>query len=928
MQRRTVQLLSIGLFLGLLLWGAWTFFIYLGVGVHGAVLLSKEAQESLVALCDSNAFLCRGFYSLSPFIGHTVTRVPHFIWYTGISAALYAAVVGWGYVKHRDLTLRWSCTPWKLLLLFIGMVWLIFTCISLTGNGNVSMNTIVEPRPEVYLGAGDEALAALSKNYTSLKERGCLTRVGVFGGVAEASTLNMLCIQGAFFTRVLPPLLVLLLLAFEFLIVGRFALRKVLQISPKEVLTEFVLSLGAGAGVLIVLLWIGAVAHIYTAAFGWLLLLILPAIGYRDAHYWIEKFLHHTWSFSARWCSILALLLWFLLSYLAFNYLNVIRPFPIGWDDLGSYLNRPRLLVSYGKFVHSMQSFQWEYLTSLGFLLFGYESTLGATTALIINWFQGVLAVLSIYLFGRVFMGPGRGILAALLYYTLPLVGHFSFADMKVDNAVFTISALSMYCVFEALFRQSEDRAAQRKWIVLAGLFVGLAFSMKATGVMMFMALGALILGVSLHWIAYPAALMFACVVFAKRGLLSSAVIAQRVNFDPEVITQSLMISGFFLIGTALFAVACWMRPQNVKRSLMSAFLLVAGFAIALFPWVEHNNILHGNIIPRFQLKAPNTLTPIIDQSGTRADQTQYSLPPELATDPSHPNCQSTAGTEELDRYWGHNHVGWSHYFGLPWRSVMNLDHAGYYVSTAPALLLFPLLLLLPFFWRKEGKWLCWMWISTVFLILQWVFLGNGVPWYGIGAFLGLVLCLEALIAKAPDRLSRIVASIWIILSILVCLGMRFWQFESQRNLFEYPIGKISAETIRERTIPYYDDITDIVLERNQRFPDRPLLYRIGTFLPYFVPKNLEIIGVTDHQLDTFNCLYQERDNALTLKRIKALGFNSIVFDTNTATIERDANGSLHKKVQALTDFLNSEEAGLNVIIFDPGAGIAFLLIP
>ncbi|MDA0375915.1 MAG: glycosyltransferase family 39 protein [bacterium] len=928
MHKRTIQLLSIGLFLGLLLWGSWTFFIYLGVGVHGAVLLPKEALESLTVLCDANAFLCRGFYSLSPFIHHTLTRVPHFIWYTGISAAVYALMVLWGYVRHRDWNLQWKMTPWKLLLFFVAMIWLIFTCISLTQNGAVSMNTLVEPRPEVYQGAGDEALAALQKNYSHLKSRGCLTRIGVFGGVAEASKISMLCIQGSFVTRVLPPLIFLLLLTLELLIAGRYVLRKILKIPARDLFMEMVLSLGVGAGTWIVLLWIGAVAHIYTTLFGWILLLSIPAIGLKDAQYWVEKFLYTKWSFTSRWRSFFVFLSWFLLSYLAFNYLNVIRPFPIGWDDLGSYLNRPRLLVSYGKFVHSMQTFQWEYLTSLGFLLFGYESIFGATVALIINWYQGVLAILTIYLFGRTFMGPGRGVLAAALYYTLPLVGHFSFADMKIDNAVFVMSALSMFCVFESLFHIDEDRAVQRRWILLSGLFVGLAFSMKITSIMVFMAMGTMILGVSLHWIAYPAALMFAGAVFTKQDLISISRIAEKVNINTEIITPTVLITLFAIVGCIFFGIAARIKPQNVKGAVINAAILVAGFGMAIFPWIEHNNIQHGNIIPKFALKSPNTLTPLIDQSGTSADKTPYSLPPELATDSSNPHCQSTAGTEELDRYWGHNHVGWSHYLGLPWRQVMNLDHAGYYVTTAPALLLFPLLLLLPFFWKKQGRWLRWMWSSTVFLLLQWIFFANGVPWYGIGIFLGLVLCLEALVAKAPDVLSRTVAGIFISLSLLVCLGMRFWQFDSQRNLFEYPIGKISAETIRERTIPYYDDITDIVLERNQRFPDRPLLYRIGTFLPYFVPKNLEIIGVTDHQLDTFNCLYQERDNALTLKRLKALGFNSIVFDTNTATIEKDVNGSLHKKVQALTDFLNSEEAGLNVVIFDPGAGIAFLLIP
>ena len=927
MQRRTIQFLSVGLFLGLLVWGVYTLLYYLGVPVHGAVLLTKEAHELVTRACGPDALLCRGLHSLFPFIGHTLTRVPHFIWYTGISVAVYGIMTLWRYVRTERADIQWTMKPWKLLLLFVGMLWLLFTCISLTPNGPVSMNTIVEPKAEVYSGAGEESLRALGKNYAELKERGCLTPIGVFGGVAEASTVNARCIHASFFTRVLPPLLFLILFTFELLVAGRFALRKILRIQPQQSLTEFVLSLGVGAGVLIVILWIAAVAHIYTALFGWLLLMAIPAIGFSDAQYWIEKFLHAQWSFAVRWHSLLVVLMWFLLSYLAFNYLNVVRPFPIGWDDLGSYLNRPRLLVSYGKFVHSMQSFQWEYLTSLGFLLFGYESIFAATTSMMINWFAGLLAILTVYLFGRRYMGPGRGILAAVLYYTLPMVGHFSFADMKIDNAVFVMSSLAIFCAFEALFFEQDHRKIQKRWLLLSGLLVGLAFSMKITALMTFMALGTMILGVSLHWIAYPSALLFALTALTARDLISVERIAERVNIDPGFLTSEILMLLFVIPGCVLFFFAAKKQPRSVKIAICNAALLVAGFGIALFPWIGHNNILHGNTIPKFELKSPNTLTPIISQFSYNPELTPYSLPPELVTDPDHENCVSTAGKEELDRYWG-NHEGWSHYLLLPWRSIMNLDHAGYYVSTQPALLLFPLLLLLPFFWKREGSWLRWMWATTLFLLAQWIFFANGVPWYGISVFLGLVLCLEALAVKAPDTLSRTLAYILITLSIFVCLGMRFWQFDSQRNLFEYPIGKISAETIRERTIPYYDDITDIVLKRNVEMPDRPLAYRIGTFMPYFVPKNLEIIGVTDHQLDTFNCLHQERDNVKTLARLKALGFNSIIFDTNTATIEKDANGSLHKKVLALTDFLNSAEAALNVVIYDQGAGIAFLLIP
>ena len=130
-----------------------------------------------------------------------------------------------------------------------------------------------------------------------------------------------------------------------------------------------------------------------------------------------------------------------------------------------------------------------------------------------------------------------------------------------------------------------------------------------------------------------------------------------------------------------------------------------------------------------------------------------------------------------------------------------------------------------------------------------------------------------------------------------------------------------------ERTIPYYDDIADIVVERNESMPDRPYLYRVGTFIPYFIPRNLEIIANADHQLGVFNCLYQEQDAALTVRRLRALGFNSIIFDTNTATIERDPNGTLHQKVNKFVEFLNTPDVGLEVIISDNKAGVAFMLI-
>src|SRR3989338_792600 len=195
-------------------------------------------------------------------------------------------------------------------------------------------------------------------------------------------------------------------------------------------------------------------------------------------------------------------------------------------------------------------------------------------------------------------------------------------------------------------------------------------------------------------------------------------------------------------------------------------------------------------------------------------------MPEDLKLDPKHPACGETGHEEELGRYWG-TRIGWGHYLTLPWRSVMNIDSAGYYVTTMPALLLFPLLLFLPYFWMRAGRWLRWLFLGTLFLVLQWVFLANGILWYGIGMFLGLGVGLEARVARAPDVPNRVLAGALLGLSLLACLGMRFWQFDQQRNLFEYVIGKADAPTMRERTIPHYDDIADLVVQRNRDIPLR-----------------------------------------------------------------------------------------------------------
>ena len=954
MQRRTIQRLSLALFVITILWGLFTVFIYYGIPVHGRVLMNGEAFKAVESGCDSTAFFCRGAHALLPSIAHTFHRLRPFFGYALLSLMFYGIFLAWQCVKTGYAPKRFQWRPRTIAGLFLGSTWLLFTVLtnanySQGGESSVSIRRVVEPHPEIYRNVGEEGMAELKTNFNRLLEKNCLTLKRHLRPDAREFTLKNSCMQMTFFQKAGAQIIFLGLLILTFLTTGRWLLH-LLRFRLNRVFIEAVMSFGLGACAWMMILWVLAVAHLFKQPVGWIAIFIVLAGGYKHARYWLLTFWEHRWETQRSWKSPLLLVGWILLTLCAVNFLTVLRPFPIGWDDIGSYLNRPRLLSSYGSFIYNMAPFQWEYLTSLGFMLYGYDSIVGSTTAMMINWLAGPFAFLVVIATVQIFLGGGTGLIAGLLYYLLPMVGHFSFADMKTDNAVFALQAISIFTLLCALFLRTKDeedgerhveeqeleqssgkkcwlQCVDWQWFLLAGIFCGFAFGTKPTAIMTAFTLGMMTLGTLLHPSAAIGVAALTIPVYIKTGALNIVAVLERVGWGD--LSMNAVLYGSFIVGIVCLAYAVSRAKDKMQHALQATALLAIGFLAAVAPWIAHNNVLKKDV--GLHLFAPNQLSPVFDTDGSLTSPAYEvpirKLPPELQIDKSHPTCNATAREEELGRYWGFRQ-GWGHYITLPWRSVMNLDSAGYYVTTNPSLLLFPLLLLLPAFWLPVSRWLRWLTAGSIFLTVQWIFLANGVPWYGIAMFLGPIVALEVMILKAPDRQNRIALSILVALGILSCICMRMWQFDQQRNLLEFPMGKASAATMRERTIPHYNNIRDVVMERHESIADRPYLYRIGTFIPYFIPKNLEVIGMEDHQVDFFNCLHQERNNQLTLKRLKALGFNSIIFDTNTATIERNPNGTLHKKVETFVNFLNDTSLNLQVLINDPGAGVVYIIIP
>lgn len=946
MQSRTVLTLSISFFVALLLYGLYVNLIYLGVPVHSAVLVPEATLKMLANSCGNADYLCRGLASMVPALGYFIIHLQPFFGYIMVSLVLFAGIMLWKAFQEGSFMADWRIKPWQLGGAFLLAVWVMFTSLGMGSDGTLGQDAAGNPVPRstrlLITPSSDfypepNVLELMQKDFTDLQNRHCLTDTGMNLRGSQAYLISVPCMQTSFITRVLSQLVITVLFVLCWLALGSLVLRLV-GIHLEQHLPRALTSVVVGAAIWITCLWLCAIAHIYIMPVGWLLVVASLLLSWREVLTWFAIARDEEIVVERGAVNLQLWLGWLLISLLALNYLSVVRPFPIGWDDLGSYLNRPRLLVSYGQLIASMSSFQWEYMTSLGFLLFGYSSPFGATASMLVNWLAGALATFAILVLGRTMLGRGTGVLSALLYYSLPLVGHFSFADMKVDNALMLFSVAALLLLFMGLpaWRgqvQPVDgsykhfiASTRGRLLVLCGVMAGFAFGIKATAAILILTLFILPSGILLGWLGLIGAIGGALFPLWRFGGLRISDVLSRVT--GMNISHASTIPYMYIICPLVCVIGiglAYYYSKNTRKHIYVCLSLFIGLTAAILPWQVYNNIDNGNVVPTLVLRSVDRISVALPALGPEGGV----LTGPLALSTTNEACISTAKVEELDRYWGSSQ-GISHYLLLPWRTVMNSDSAGYYVTTMPILLLLPLLLLLPFFWLPKGKSIRWLAVATVCLVIMWIFTGNGVPWYGLPLFAGAVILVEAMYVFSPDLYSRFLMLFLIFCSLVSNTQNRLWKFDELRNTLDYGFGKISARALEATTINWYSEISNRILERRQTIPDRPYAYRIGTFIPYFIPRNLEVLRTADHQLDVFTCLYQERDAALTLERMKALGFNSIIFDTNTATIEKDPNGTLHRKVSGFQSFVNENVAAkkMNLLINDTRAGIAYIEIP
>lgn len=414
------------------------------------------------------------------------------------------------------------------------------------------------------------------------------------------------------------------------------------------------------------------------------------------------------------------------------GFLHVLRPIPIGWDDITLYMNLPSLTTQYGSLVSGYSTYNWGLVMAMGFTVFG-----SATFAMLYSFVGSLLAFFGITILLKRFLPKenksGLAVFFSTAFVLSPFVQFQTSEDMKVDLALTGIGAGVMLLLAE-LFGEGE-RKHEFTYVGMIGSMLGVMLGIKFTA-LLFLFFVALLLAwkYGRGWMMGGVVSFFAAFVFAANTIRYGGI-----TLVPEVrmqIAQIVAVIGVVCVAFSIF------HSKGKKAVLVLVQLGCMAF-LTFVPWLIFEG--QSTCIPKQACALPSfdmfltgqghtpVLVPKIAGSGSTIASEQTTLRKEFETQialPASTNSEyfsrlkdffTTEGrgeVEELQRYRGYN-KGLLSYLGLPFSTTFGLNEHGDYITIGWMFLGFlPLLLFVPYIIGKgKEDWFFFSLALSIFLL-------------------------------------------------------------------------------------------------------------------------------------------------------------------------------------------------------------------
>lgn len=397
-----------------------------------------------------------------------------------------------------------------------------------------------------------------------------------------------------------------------------------------------------------------------------------------------------TWAFNLKLLTI-ELWIFFIVFVLSVSLVNALRPMPIGWDDLGVYMNFPKIMATSGELLQWWGLYVWQLITGTGFL-FSYT----AAQAFYINQLGWILAIIGIICaLSYILEESGKKsflslpVLFAALFYSMPMTVFQQAKDMKLDPALMFFSISAFLAVF-SLWKREYSEKKVFTIIFLAGILTGLAFGVKVTSLMLLLW--------SLWLIAYR---YLSLAGFLGYFFLFIAVFTQFhlwARLNVTVPSNTTLISSVVWISSLLgiigifwwsFSKKNWIK--KIQSWILSSILLIVWFGLALTPWYMKNYFESQSISVNGFIGGSGGTTPYNFEQFKSKEEIQAIHDADKNAVTS--SWQTT--NEDLGRYFGYD-TGINNYLKLPANLTFQKNQSGefteisyIFLALVPSLLLF-----------------------------------------------------------------------------------------------------------------------------------------------------------------------------------------------------------------------------------------------
>lgn len=299
-----------------------------------------------------------------------------------------------------------------------------------------------------------------------------------------------------------------------------------------------------------------------------------------------------------------------LLFFISINTLQVIRPYPYGFDSLSLYSNIASLIQDYHGLVSGFQPYNWSLLMSLGYTLFGkVEFSLG------ISAMGGLLSIWALLKVSQRWLDINHALLTSLLFYSLPTIGFQTYKDIKIDLGLLFIM-LAIFIVFinwvdkvviqeagipslkkmvkeyeKPVFATKERKSFLQNYnlIILLGLLSGFAMGIKLTALFIIIAIIGGIWYVKLEQIGVVT-VFFSSMTLILLGQLDNMSGLRVYHLGVDIVQWFLLGVSISLIGMLFFR-----KKESLLGSIKISFIYILFFLLTFMQWPIKNIIESGS---------------------------------------------------------------------------------------------------------------------------------------------------------------------------------------------------------------------------------------------------------------------------------------------------------------------------------------------